>query len=241
MRKDDLRLSRLVTTSSLLPSLVPPSPPIPQAISAQAAGAIYGKVARYGFSSFQMVQGGAQLAAGDGSSVLTLLGTGWQFMEDLTRSAFAVALDKLGVGLEEFVTWLPKGSRFIGHSVEIAGLWENLGGAADRYVASRFVKDQAAQLAQDLREFEFQGSGIRLNLTRQSQDPVPAGVAFAAPPFDVLDVRVEPYFNDKSKLWLQVNAVFPVPVDTVSAVTARIAMVRDVLWVDLADRLALND
>jgi hypothetical protein len=214
---------------------------VPPAITAQAAGAIYGKVARYGFSSFQMVQGGAQLASADGSSILTLLGTGWQFAEDLSRSAFAVAQDKLSVALTEYIAALPKGARFVGQSVEMAGLWENLGGPADAYVTGRFVKDQAPKLVEGLGDLEFQAAGIRLNLTRPAPETVPPGMVFAGPPVDVVDVRVEPFLSDKSKLWLQVNGIFPVPVDTVGAVTDRIAMVRKILWDDLADRLALDD
>ena len=241
MRKDDLRLARLVTSSGVLPSLTAGVPPIPPALTAQAAGVIYGQVARYGFNSFQMVQGGAQMASGDGTSVLTLLGTGWQFAEDLQRSAFQVALDKLGVALDEFVKWIPPGSRFMAHQIEVAGLWENLGGTADRYVASRFLKEQAAQLVQGFGDFEFRGGAIRLTLRRQSHDSFPEGIVFAEPPVDSIDVRVEPYFQDPSKLWLQINGLFPIPVSTVSTVTSRVEMVKNMLWNDLADRLALAD
>jgi hypothetical protein len=79
----------------------------PNALSPRDASAIYAEVARFGFGSMQGVPGGVQLASADGVSVLTLTGTGWQFMEDLTRSAFPVAVSKLSVAIRTFLQKLP--------------------------------------------------------------------------------------------------------------------------------------
>jgi hypothetical protein len=129
----------------------------------------------------------------------------------------------------------------MGHQIEIAGLWHNLGGTADRIVASRFLKDQVAQLVEGLGDFEFRGGAVRLNLRRQSQDSLPEGISFAEPPIDEIDVRVEPYFKDPSRLWLQINGTFPVPVASVNVITARVERIKNMLWADIADRLALDD
>jgi len=240
LNKEDLRLVRLASQSGLLPDLTRPIPPVPQALTAEAAGAIYGRVARFGFSSFQMVPGGAVLATAEGTSILTLTGTGWQLQENLEKTAFRLVLDKQTVALEQYLAGFP-GVRMVGHTVEVAGLWDGVTPNPTDYIASRFLKDQASALVTDMRGLTYNGGSIRLSLFKESEDPLPPGIQFGVEaPRDTFDIRIEPFFGDKSKMWVQVNAIYPVPTDSVQVIERRTALARDILWDDLADRLSFG-
>src|SRR5215470_15534257 len=108
LNKDDLHLTTLTATATIVSPPPAPTPGAainlaPRALSARDASEIYAEVSRYGFSSFQMVPGGVQMASGDGVSTLALGGTGWQFGEDLSRSVFEHAADKLSVAIGLFM------------------------------------------------------------------------------------------------------------------------------------------
>lgn len=247
MNKDDLRFTRLAAQATLLPNLAGGAATqqalVPQALSPQAASAIYGEIARYGYASFRIIPGGAEIAAPDGSSVIQLTGSAWSFVHDLNQSAFQVAIDKLDVTIKAFMARMPRGTRYFGTVIDLQAVWENLDGrSADAYVESRFLKDQSRQMVADFPgNLEFNGGGVRLNLVGPGDVEMPADIGFAGPgrPLDSFDVRIEPLFADKNKLYLQVTGVFGTPTGDVTVVTRRAQLVHDMLWRHLADNILM--
>jgi hypothetical protein len=243
LNKDRLRLTRLAVQAALF---APPTGPViaPQAIGAKDASAIYAELARYGFAAFQLVPGGAQMASADGVSVLTVTGAGWTYQEDLGRSEFELALDKLDVAINEFVEKLPRGTMMVNQIIDLQGHWETGGAGADELISQIYLKDAVSHLATQLEGLDYQGSGIRVNLTRPAAAPFPGGVQITSPdgpvePKDSFDVRVEPLFVDKTKLFLQVVGIFATTSD-LKAGNERIRYIRQLLWDKVASKIALT-
>ncbi len=215
-----------------------------QALSPRDASMIYGEVARYGYSGFNMIPGGAQIASGDGVTTAVLTGSGWQFVQDLTRSpGWEPVVDKMGVTIEQFMSKFP-GAYFHTHIIDLQAVWEHVDGdSGDQYLASRFLKREAQTIGA-FEGFDYQGAGLRLCLMRPSDVPLPAGMtvigAPASGPTDQFDVRIEPFFADRTKLWLQVVGQFRVPTTDVRLVTSRARTVHNLLWNQLADKITME-
>jgi len=249
LNKDDLHLTRLASSATIVTP--PPAPATPggpinlaaRALSARDSSAIYGEIARYGFSSFQMVPGGAQMASGDGVTTLTLTGTGWGFVEDLSRSVFEQAADKLAVSVGLLVQSLPEGTFMFNHLVDLHAVWDNIGESTDSYISKRFLQPQAEQVVTGLPGgLVFNGGAIRLGLARPSDTSLPPGVSIAggsATPMDSVDVRIEPFYADKSKLYLQVTGTFILTTDP-RALSERLQFVRSILWDHVAGNMTLE-
>lgn len=247
LKRDDLHLTQLSAAAAIVSPPAPPSPGAtinlaPQALSARDASAIYADVARYGFSSFQMVPGGVQMASADGITTLALTGTGWQFAEDLTRSVFEQAADKLAVAIELFMGKLPAGTLTFNQVVDLHAVWDNIGESADKYIAQRFLQPQAEEVVAGLPGgLTFNGGAIRLGLVRPIETPLPPGVSVPGTmaAVDSVDVRIEPLYADKSKLYLQVTGNFT-PTDNIRVVFERVQFVKRVLWDHVASNIALE-
>jgi len=250
LNQDDLRLTHLSVQAAVFSpppaSATPGQVLTPLALSPRDAAAIYGEIARFGFNSFQTIPGGVQIGSVDGISTLTLTGSGWSFTEDLSRSVFEHAADKLGVTIGLFIDRLPPSSVLMSQLVDLHATWGGLPQAADDYVASRFLKVQAAQVVSDLPGLNYVGGGVRLSLTRDAQEPLPLGIQVEnidpklPKPADSIDIRIEPFFLDKTKLFVEVTGTFPPTGLEVGTVSRRVAFVRSVLWDHLAGNIALE-
>src|SRR5438046_9542787 len=163
LNKDKLRLTLLGVQAALF---APPRGPVmePQALSAKDASMIYAELARYGFAAFQLVPGGAQMATGDRVSALTVTGAGWTYQEDLSRSSFEPALDKLDVAIKNFVEKLVPGTMMVQQVVDLQGHWETDGVPADQLIAQIYLKDAVHRLADVPSGLVYAGSGVRSNL-----------------------------------------------------------------------------
>jgi hypothetical protein len=235
--KDRLRLHRIVVQCSLgYPITSASSPAAPPALPPKAAAAIFGELTRYDFSRFTQVQGGAEFSSADGKTALSLTGMGWQFAEDLDGSVITHAVEKMAVAVRHFVDNLPPGVLMVNQITDLVALWD-FGGPSTDYIARRFLSQEALRLPATLTDLEFNGGAIRLNFTRPAQTTGPqiAGVN----QIEEFDVRIEPYFQDKSKIFLQVVGIFPVPTRAVSEVERRVNEVVDLLLRRVADSIAL--
>jgi hypothetical protein len=238
--REKLLLTFLGVQASLL------SPPqghliAPAALGAKDVSTIYGELARYGFANFQLVPGGGQMATADGVSVLTLTGAAMAFQEDLSRSAFPLATDRLGVAMTHFREKLPEGTLMMTLSVDLQAQWEGSGIRSDEFVSQIYLKDAVRRLGQEIPNLEYQGSGVRITLNRPAEAPLPPGVTMEAVPGglrDAFDIRIEPLFADKTKLFLQVVGMFAVTSD-MKSVVPRIQEVQRLLYDTVAPKIAL--
>jgi hypothetical protein len=245
--QDDLRLIRLAVAAAIV-SLPSPAPPgqtpslTPPALSPEDAAKIYTAVARYGFSNFQMIPGGVRMISDGNLTQLTVTGTGWSFAEDLSRSVFEHARDKLGVIIGQLKEILPSQSLMLNLVVDLHALWSNIGEQADIYIANRFLKPEAERLANSLPALQYNGGAIRLNLVRESTLELPPGVTLSATgsPKDSVDVRIEPLYQDKSQLFIQVAGTF-VPTNQFERVVEQVDFVRDLLWKHVARSLTFDE
>jgi hypothetical protein len=243
LNKDKLRLTGLNVQATLFS---PPRGQVaePQALSAKDASSIYGELARYGFAAFQLVPGGAQMTTADRVSNLTMTGAGWAYQEDLSRSAFELALSKLDVAITNYVERLVPGTLMVQQLVDLSGQWETEGTPSDQLIAQIYLKDAVQRLAELIQGVNYQGSGIRMTLTRQAAAAVPGIIQVTGPSGqpaeaqDSFDVRVEPLFADKSKLFLQVVGSFA-PTSDLKAGVDRIRYVHKLFWEQLATNIAL--
>jgi hypothetical protein len=245
-RDHDLHLTQLTVSAPIFVAPVATAATSPAALMAQRAitlkdaSSIFGDIARYGFSSLQQVPGGVRIASADGVSVLALTGTGWQFVEDLKRSAFDPALEKLSVAIGAFLERLP-GAIMVQRTVALEATWENLGQSADEYVQGRFLKDQARQVVGDVPGFAFEGGGVRLRLTRPWTTNAPPGfVVVGGGGVDALDVHIEPLYVDKAKLFIQVSGGFGPPTPDLAQVTEAARFVHEVLWDQVAGNIQME-
>jgi len=251
MDKEDLHLTNLSAGAQLIqqPRLVGSGVQMMvtgEALSPRDASTIYAEVARFGYTGFSMIPGGAQIASANGATLVALTGSGWQFIQDLSRSAgFEPAIDQMDVTIRAFMSKFP-GARLAGHSVELTARWDNVDtGSADRYIAGRFLKDEVGRVA-EFDDLSYEGTGLRLHFTRRSRDEVPGNVQILGPtgqpqpPLDQFDIRIEPLFNDRSKVFLQVTGIFGVPSDDLKLVTARARDVYDLLYNRFADKMTME-
>jgi hypothetical protein len=211
-------------------------------LSPRDAAAIYGEIARFGFASFQLVPGGAQFASADGISVLTLTGGAWNFQEDLSRSVFEQAVDKMEVSVGLLMDKLPPRSLMVQHHVDLHATWA----LSDRqdaaaYVMNRFLRPEARRVADEMPGLEFNGGGIRLTFLRPHPQPLPGGITVTGggAPADAVDVTIEPLYADKTKLFLRATGTF-LSTDKASDVTASVKFVRGLLWENLASSIRLD-
>jgi hypothetical protein len=238
MDKEKLRLLRLSSAATLVTAFPEAFQP-PPGLSAEAAGAIYGKIARYGFSGFQMLPiGGAQYVSADQVTVVTLAGTGWEYLEDLSSSAFELAVEKQAVVLAEFFKHLRESeSMFLSHAVDLHAVWPLDRGHADAFVETHFLTPTFQSVAGAFGGLSLNGGGLRWALTRPLSDPVPPGLDVQPLPLETFDLRLEPFFADKSQLFLQATAIYPAPTTQLRRVTERAYEVRGLLYDTFADSL----
>ena len=247
MNKEDLHLTRLAAQAQLVqqPRIIGGGTPMvvaDQALSPRDASMIYGEVARFGYSGFTMIPGGAQMASADNMTIIQLTGSGWQFVQDLTRTAFQPALERLGVTIEHFMSKFP-GASFAGHQIDLQATWDNVeGGRGDEYLARRFLRSEATRLG-DFEGFTNLGSGVRAKATKPSDVPMPPGLQLIGPmqdPIDQFDIRLEPLYGNPSQLWLQVVGTFILPTADTRLVTSRAQLVHGLLWDQLADKITME-
>ncbi|MBJ7603286.1 MAG: hypothetical protein JF888_08885 [Candidatus Dormibacteraeota bacterium] len=245
LRKDDLHLSKLVVNGMTIPPVMAAGPMgvmAPQALTPREGSEIYAEVSRYGFTGFQVVQGGIQLMSSDGMSIVVLTGGGWQFTEDLSRTTFDHSADKLAVVIDHYVKKLPQGTILAGQVAQVEAVWENFGADADSYIEQRFLKPEFARVVEGLVEGqEMLGGGVRMVLKRPAEQPLPPGMATADPsgPADVFEVKVEPLYADRTKLFLLVSGTFSPTVDF-KVIERRTRSIRDLLWSKLATNMTLE-
>jgi hypothetical protein len=241
--KEHLRLHALNVQGQFAYPAKPTQLPvtIPPALSAKHAAEIYGELARFGFATFQQVPGGAQLVSADGQTTIVVTATNWVYLQMMAAGpGFRPALDQLGVTLRELLQRLQSDIWIVNESVDIQALWP-LGASAEDFIVRRFLTKAAVDLGTDL-GLHFNGGAIRLNLDRPSPVPVPAGLEGSVPkPIEDFDVRVEPYFQDKNQLFLQVQGRMPVPTREVSVVQSRVEYAHRLLWEEVPARLTFKD
>ena len=245
LNKDDLHLSRLTVQaqllqvtpaqSGLLPGQVPQAP---QGLSPEAVARMYAELVKHGYVSLQQVPGGAQMASGDGASVLIATANVFQFVEDLTRSAWQVVVDKLAFTVERYSHEVAPGALIVAQIVDLHAVWDNLGRSADEYVSQRFLKPGVEKLVEDF-GYEFNGSGVRLNLVKDVAPDLPPGVGASGPIRDSVDVRIEPLLTDKTKLFVQVTGTFA-PTRDMREIGKRVSLVHEMTWDRLARSIALE-
>jgi hypothetical protein len=245
MNKEDLRFTRLAAQASILPNLAALGPRglTPQALLPKDASDIYGQIARYGYANFRIIPGGAEINSGDGIAVVQLTGSAWSFVHDLSNSAFDVAVEKMAVTIEHFMGRMPRGTRMLGHVIDLQAVWDNVdGGDASQWMERRFLKDQARQVAAMPEGFEFNGAGLRLNLQKDIDIQIPLDVHISGPatPKDSFDLRIEPLFAERTKLYLQVTGMWGIPFEETALVTGRARLVRDMLWTHLAGNILME-
>lgn len=218
-----------------LPVMVPPALPV------KDAAAIYGELARFGFATFQQVPGGAQIMSADGKTTIVITAINWVFQQAMEGSpGFRPALDQLGVALSHLLERLTSGVWIVNQSVDIQALWP-LGASAEDFIVQRFLTQTAVDLARGLPGLRFNGGAVRLNFDRPSETTVPVGLEASFPrAIEEFDVRVEPYFQDKSQLLLQVTGSMPVPTREVSVVESRVEYAHRLVWEEVPARLAFE-
>lgn len=235
--KDRLRLHRIAVQCSLgYPITSAASPSAPPALPPKAAAAIFGELTRYDFSRFTQVQGGAEFSSADGKTALSLTGMGWQFAEDLGGSVITHAVEKMAVAIKHFIDTLPRGVLMVNQVTDLVALWD-FGGPSVDYIAKRFLSEEALRLPSALSDLEFNGGAVRLNFIQPAPTAGPQIVGVNE--IEEFDVRIEPYLQDKSKIFLQVVGIFPVPTREVSEVERRVNEVVDLLLRRVADSIAL--
>lgn len=241
LKRDLLRLDKLVVTGEFaypvaLATAVPP------ALSARDAAMIYGEIARFGFAQFQQVSGGAMITSADQASTVVVTATNWQFAQDMAKSpGFRPVLDQVGVVVGLLLDKLPPEVVIARQGIDLTALWA-LGEAADSYISEAFLGPRAAELAAGLGDLRFNGGAIRLNFVRDSDIPVPPGMETLAPEaVEEYDVRVEPFFRDKSHLFIQVTGTQPVPIREVALLERRVEYAHSLLWDRVADALGGAD
>jgi hypothetical protein len=241
--REQLRLHALTVQGQFAYPMKPNQLPvtIPPALSAKHASEIYGELARFGFATFQQVPGGAQLISADGQTTIVVTATQWAFGQMMTASpGFRPALDQLGVALRELLQRLEPDLWIVNQFVDIQALWP-LGSSAEDYIARRFLTRSAIDLAEGL-GLRFNGGAIRLNLDRPTEVPVPPGLEGAVvKPVEEFDVRIEPFFQDKNQLFLQVQARLAVPTREVGVVLKRVEYAHRLLWEEVPARLTFRD
>jgi len=246
LKRDNLRFSRLsvqaqiqqppsIPSGPLLPGQVPLAP---LSLSTEAIARIFAALAPLGMSSMQMIAGGALLASPDGITNVIATANALQFTEDVSRSNMDSARHKLGSAADALFHELAPRSAILQQAVDLQAVWDGLGQPADEFVASRFLNPGASKLVDDI-GFTFAGAGIRLSVYRPVIGPLPAGVSMlGGEARDSLDIRLEPLFVDKSKLFVQVTGVFA-PTDDFKEVAKRVQLVQDVAWDKIARNLEL--
>lgn len=249
LRLDDLRSTRLGVAGAVytMPSAPPPGRPLvltPKALAPEDASRIYAGIARFGFTGLQIIPGGARMVSENNVTQLSVTGTGWEFVEDLSSSTYELATDKLGVVVSLLKDMLPNSSLLASQTVDLQAHWTNLKGQrADDYIASRFLKPEVSRLGDNMSGLEFNGGAIRLNFLRDSPVQLPPGVNLVAgsgAPKDSIDVRIEPFYQDKGELFLQVVGTFALT-NEFRLATERVDLVRGVLWNSVAPFLAHED
>ncbi len=240
--RENLRLHTLVAQAQIAYQLKPGQQPAtaPPALPIKAASAIFGELARFGFSTFQQVPGGAQIVSTDGKTNVIITATNWAFQQAMVGSSgFRPALDQLSVILRELLPRLELGAWIVNQSVDISATWP-LGASAEQFVIDRFLTKSAVDLAQSL-DLTFNGGAVRLNLGRDSPVPVPPGLeSVVAKAIEEFDVRIEPFFQDKSQLWLQVTGRMAVPTHDVQVMSARVEYAHRLLWEEIPRRLTFE-
>lgn len=241
---ESLRLVRLQVQSNVLllptgPQVVPtPNPPLTPA----DAAAIYSAIARFGFTSFQLVPGGVQVASPDGATVVNLTGAGWSFVEDLSRTAgLEPAVDKLDLTVREFTSRFSSPLIHLNQSVDLQARWDDAPGGAVPYIERHFLKETSRTLAVGLEGLNYYGAGVRLSFGRDAQTPLPAGIAPApANPFvEGFDLRIEPLFANNANLFIQATGQFT-PTDDLDAIVSRVRFIRELIFGRLAPALTLE-
>jgi hypothetical protein len=216
----------------LLPGQVPQ---VPQVLAAQVIARIYGEVAKYGFASLQEVPGGALIGSADGFTTLLLTASFFHFGEDISKSSFGPSVEKLGITMEVFFRQLAPGTAVVGHVVDLQAVWDDLGEQADALIERRFLKPAASKLVAEI-GLAYNGGAIRLSLARPVTGGLPAGFMVLGPAAqESIDIRIEPLFADKSKLFLHFTGSFA-PTTDPKELARRAKFVHDLAW----DRLARN-
>jgi hypothetical protein len=148
------------------------------------------------------------------------------------------ALHKLASASDALFRELAPRSAILQQAVDLQAVWDGLSQPADEFVASRFLNVGASKLVDDI-GFTFAGAGIRLSVYRPVMGSLPAGVfMLGGEARDTVDVRLEPLFVDKSKLFLQVTGIFA-PTDDFKEIAKRAKVIRDVAWDKIARNLEL--
>ena len=238
--RENMRLHSLVAQGQIAHVLHPGQVPTPQALPVKAASAIFGELARFGFSTFQQVPGGAQLISTDGKTNVIITASGWAFQQTMAGSpGFRPAVDQLGVILRELLVKLDPPVWVVNQTVDISANWP-LGSSAERYIIDRYLTKAAVDLAESL-DLTFNGGAVRLNMGRDSPVPIPPGLENAvAKAIEEFDIRIEPFFQDKSHLWLQVTGRMAVPTNDVQVMTGRLEYAHRLLWEEIPRRLSFE-
>jgi len=246
LKRDNLHFSRLsvqaqiqqppsIPSGPLLPGQVPLAP---LSLTTEAIARMFAALAPLGIGSMQLIAGGAELASPDAVTDLIVTANAFQFTEDVSRSSMDSALHKLSSAVDALFHELAPSSAILQQAVDLQAVWDGLSQPADDFVASRFVNHGATKVVDDI-GFTFTGAGIRLSVYRPVIGGLPPGVSMlGGEARDSLDVRLEPLFVDKSKLFLQVTGVFA-PTDQYKEVAKRAHLVRDVAWDKIARNLEL--
>lgn len=246
LKRDNLHFSRLaiqaqiqqpptIPSGPLLPGQVPLAP---LSLVTDACARIYAVLASVGITSMASVPGGVELASPDSITNVVTTANELQLTEDVSRSSIDSAIHKLGSTVDALFHELAPGSVILQQFVDLQAVWDGLGQPADEFVSSKFVHPKAAKLVEDL-GFTFLGAGIRLSVIRPVIGRLPAGVISFGEARDGLDVRVEPLFVDKTKLFLQVTGLFPAT-DDPKEIVKRVTLVHDVTWDKIARNLELS-
>src|SRR5260221_9982010 len=179
LTRDNFRLSRLVVIGqvfqitplhqTLLPGEVPQ---LQQTLSPQVIARIYGELAAIGYASLRQVPGGAQMSSADGSMTLQVTGTGFQFSENLRVTGIVPAIERLERAIESFFNSLSPDTSVAGQTVDLQGVWDNLGQQADEYMNRRFLTAEAPRLVDYLR-ITFNGGAVHLSLVRAAVASLP--------------------------------------------------------------------
>ncbi len=246
LKRDNLRFSRLGVQAQIQqPPTIPTGPLLPGqvllpplALSTEASARIYSALAPLGITSMQSVGGGVELASPDGITSVTATANELQFAEDVSRSSIDSARHKLGSSVEALFKELAPRSVILQQAVDLQGVWEGLGVAADQFVLSRFLNPDATRLVDDI-GYTFIGAGIRLTVTGPVMGQMPPGVVMlGGEARDSIDVRVEPLFVDKTKLFLQLTGLFPAT-DDHKEIVKRVNLVHNLAWDKIARNLEL--
>jgi hypothetical protein len=248
LKRDNLHFSLLtvqaliqqlpsIPSAPLLPGQVPL---VPLSLSTDAIARIFAAIASLGIGSMQQIAGGAQLASQDGVTAVIVTANALQFTEDLTRSNMESAHHKLGSAADALFRELAPRSVLLQQTVDLQGVWDSLGRPADEFVAASFLNPSASKVVDDI-GFTFAGAGIRLSVFRPIMGTLPPGVSMLGgeAPRDAIDVRIEPLFVDRSRLFLEVTGTFA-PTEDFKEIVKRSKLVHDVAWDKIARNLELG-